>query len=258
MSNTNLIFENPIVNGPGARWGQTCSVELLGLAIYGDLRHGDHLPCIDAGCQSAFRRANDGTSVEVKQTRRWRLLLARLSTCHETGNVRVRQRMALWAARSVEHLSVDPRVKACNEATEQYLAGEIDWETLKEAAYAAADAAAYAAAYAANAAADDAAAAAANAAYYAAARDEAYMDWLDRYLTAWQKVAADEGCLLPEDAEAEYVAFVEALDWTAADAPTRRDLNEDGEAECWLHGVVDCWQAPCASPEQEVSDGRRT
>lgn len=233
MSNTSLIFVNPIVNGSGVGKGQTCSVELLGLAIYGDLRHGDHLPCIDAGCQSAFRRANDGTSVEVKQTRRWRLLLARLSTCHETGNVRVRQRMALWAARSVEHLADDPRVKACNDATEQYLAGEIDWETLKEARAAAAATAAYVAAYAAAAfaaayaaAAAFAATAAFAAAYvafaaaYVADLDEAYMDWLDRYLTAWQKVAADEGCLLPEDAEAEYVAFVEALDWTAAEVST--------------------------------------
>lgn len=24
------------------------------------------------------------------------------------------------------------------------------------------------------------------------------------------------------------------------DAPARRDINENGEAECWLHGVVDC------------------
>lgn len=39
------------------------------------------------------------------------------------------------------------------------------------------------------------------------------IDWLDRYLDAWQKVAADEGCLLPENMEAEYVAFVEQLDF---------------------------------------------
>lgn len=37
------------------------------------------------------------------------------------------------------------------------------------------------------------------------------------------------------------------------DAPARRDINEDGEAECWLHGVEDCWQEPCS--RKEDTDG---
>lgn len=108
------LWTTPIVNGSGASKGQNCSVELLGMAIYGHMNHGYRLPCIDRGAQSAMVSCNDLTSVGVKQSRRWSLLLARLGTCHTTGSDRVSRRMGLCAARSVEHLVSDPRVKACN------------------------------------------------------------------------------------------------------------------------------------------------
>ncbi len=57
----------------------------------------------------------------------------------------------------------------------------------------------------------------ADSAYAAAAVASAAADDLieltDDYLTAWLKVAADEGCLIPDEADAEYLAFLAALDF---------------------------------------------
>ena len=197
--NANLIFDRPIVTGSGAARNENCSVELLGLAIYGDYRHGYQLPCLDEAAQAAVVRVNDLLSDEAKQTRRWRLLVARLGLCHAHGNDRLSLRMALWAARSVEHLADDPRVKACNDTFERWLAGDATDDELA-AAGAAAEAAA--------------GAEAAWAAAWAAGvdRDDALMEWLDAYLTAWHKTACDEGEAIPSEQEDEYVAFVEQLD----------------------------------------------
>ncbi len=57
--NANLIFDRPIVTGSGAARNENCSVELLGLAIYGDYRHGYQLPCLDEAAQAAVVRVND-------------------------------------------------------------------------------------------------------------------------------------------------------------------------------------------------------
>ena len=71
------------------------------------------------------------------------------------GGIVVARRFALACARHVEHLSDNPRAKACNDVTERYLDGKATKEELKaatDAAYAAAYAAATAdAAYAAYA-----------------------------------------------------------------------------------------------------------
>lgn len=273
------LFTARIINGSGADRGQNCSVELLGLVIYGDYRHGDNLPCLDRGAQVATIAVNDRTSSQVKQTRRWRLLLARLGTCHNTGSQRVEQQMALWASRSVKHALTSPRVKAQNDTMERWLAGEATDEevtdviletdreypevevdaAIERAVDAASDVVSFTLAASnaahraegasrASTAAKDAANEAAWDVYTAASdrytaahaaavltahisnaadaavdeyarvatdadRDDVLIDWLDRYLDAWQKVAADEGCLLPENMEAEYVAFVEQLDF---------------------------------------------
>lgn len=157
-ANPSLIFTKPIIAGSGAAKKQNCSVELLGLAIYGNYDHGFRLPCIDAGCQALVVAVQDRLPDAVRNSRRWRLLLARLSLCHNTHNDRVARRMALWSARRAEHLSTYPRVKAEAEA-------------------------------------------------------DARLQFVDDYLTAWQKVAADEGCLIPDETDAEYLAFLDALDF---------------------------------------------
>lgn len=119
---------------------------------------------------------------------------------------RVERRAALWAARSVEHLSDDRRVRACNDVTERWLAGEATDEEVaaaRDAAWAAGAAGAAKAVRAARAAraaargtARDAIWDAAGAATWAAALfDAALLDWLDRYLDAWAKIAADEGLM---------------------------------------------------------------
>ncbi len=240
-----LIFTRPIVKGSGAEKQENCSVELLGLAIYGDYRHGFHLPCIDPGAQAATVAVNDSLSKPTLQTRRWRLLVARLGTCHNTHSARLERRMALWVARSVEHLSDDPRVKACNDTTERWLAGEATDEELAGAAKAAKAAkaagaaeaawaawaaeaawAAWAAAAAEAAGAAEAAEAAGAAGAAGAAYEDALMEWLDSYLTAWAKTAADEGLMVPEDMEDEYVRFVEALDFSVGGDDTRSDDDE--------------------------------
>lgn len=87
---------------------------------------------------------------------------------------RVERLVALWCARSVEHLSDDPRVKACNDTTERWLAGEASDAERAGAAGAAR------AAWAAGA---------------AWALDDALLDWLDRLLEVWNKTAAAEGLL---------------------------------------------------------------
>lgn len=238
-----MIFTAPIVRGSGAAAKQNCSVELLGLAIYGDYRHGFALPCIDGGAQALVVSVQDRLSDESRQSRRWRLLIARLSTCHATGNDRVRQRMALWAARRVEHLSDDARVTACNDTVERWLAGDATdedvaaWATsaswaatwaatwapagpVRAAAGAARAAwAAWAAAAATTAWAEERAAARAAGAAAAAsalAGDGALMELVDDYLSAWHKVAVDEGCLLPDEADEDYQAFLAALDFHEA------------------------------------------
>src|SRR5581483_7741508 len=194
--NANLIFDRPIVTGSGAARNENCSVELLGLAIYGDYRHGYQLPCLDEAAQAAVVRVNDLLSDEAKQTRRWRLLVARLGLCHAHGNDRLSLRMALWAARSVEHLADDPRVKACNDTFERWLAGDATDDELAAAGAAAEAAAGAEAAWSVGGGGEAAAGGGAGGAGAGAAgvdRDDALMEWLDAYLTAWHKTACDEG-----------------------------------------------------------------
>ncbi len=199
MPDPSLIFTAPIIQGSGAARKENCSVELLGLAIYGDYRHGYRLPCIDPGCQALVVAVQDRLPEADRQSRRWRLLIARLATCQNTGSERVARRMALWAARRVEHLNPDPRVKACNDVSERWLAGEASDSELRTAAVAVAAVVVVAAA--------------------AAVEAGARMEFVDDYLTAWSKVAADEGCLIPDEADAEYLAFLAALDFMEGSQP---------------------------------------
>ena len=112
---------------------------------------------------------------------------------------RVERRAALWAARSVEHLTDDPRVRDCNDTLERWLAGEVAEHDLAAAGDHMARLVGYvawAAEYAADAGERCAAAAVAAAraiAYEAVADVDDLIDWLDRYLDAWHKIAADEG-----------------------------------------------------------------
>ena len=64
-------------NITGARDGQ-CSVELLGLQIYGDFRYGYELPCLDQTAQAVVVQGNDAMSEEMRNSRPWRLLVASL------------------------------------------------------------------------------------------------------------------------------------------------------------------------------------
>lgn len=223
MPDPSLIFTRPIDAGPrpvDAETDQNCSVEMLGLAIYGDYRHGWQLPCIDAGCQAAVAGVQDRLDDETRNSRRWRLLVARLATCHSTGNEQLERRMALWAARSVEHLSDDPRVKVCNDVHERWLAGEAtdaelatSWDAARASAMAAEEMGAWTEAVAAMAAEDAARMDNLGAAAAAIVPDEDLADWVDRLLDEWGKVAADEGCMAPEDQDAEYLEFVSKLDF---------------------------------------------
>lgn len=236
-----LIITSPIIQGSGTRDGKNCSVELLGLAIYGNYTFGYSLPCLDRPSQDAVVTINDRLSEETRQSKRWRLLVARLALCHRHSNPRLYQRMALWAARSVEHLADDPRVKACNDTLERWLAGEATDSELHAARLSAIRAldgssppfyapfrAVSSAVHAANCAlgecereVDDQAchtvshaASAIDDAATAGSRDadDAMIEWLDAYLTAWMKTAVDEGEAIPSQADEEYEAFVAQLD----------------------------------------------
>ena len=120
------------------------------------------------------------------------------------GGIVVARRFALACARHVEHLSDNPRAKACNDVTERYLDGKATKEELKAAtdaayaaaydyaaayAYATAAAKAAATAYAAATAAAADAAAATNAAYTAdaaATADAAYAAYAYTAEGEWQ------------------------------------------------------------------------
>ena len=230
-----LIFTQPIVTGSGAARGKNCSVELLGLAIYGDYRHGYRLPCLDRAAQNAVVTVNDRLSEEAKQTRRWRLLVARLALCHAHNNDRLHRRMALWAARSVEHLSDDPRVKVCNDTLERWLAGEATDEELSAAsaaASAAAEEAAWEAAWAAHSA---WAAAAAEAAEAAAA--EAVKAVKAAAAVKAVKAAAEEAVKAVKAAAAVKAVKAVKAAWAAAAA------NTDDEALImdWLDAYLSAW-----------------
>lgn len=193
----NDIITAPLVAGSGVADGNECSVEMLGRIIYGHHDHGYTLPCLDRGAQAATVEAQDKLSDEARNSLRWRMILCRLATCH-TMSERAQHRAALWCARSVEHLSDDPRVKECNDTLERWLAGEAT-DAERAAAAAAVEARAARAA--------------------AGVVDDVLMDWIEEYLEAIAKIAADEGCAIPDEQEQEYVAFVDALNASLSETP---------------------------------------
>ena len=201
-----------------------CDAKAAGLKIT------DCPPCSPATIARVIPLVNDRLTDEGKQRMASRIpLIPSVGADADPAMVeRVERRVALWCARSVEHLSTDPRVKACNDVTERWLAGEASDSELAEAAEAAGAAWAARAAGAAGAAeaaeaagaawaaraawAAEAAGAAwaaraaraaraawaaraARAAEAAWAADDALLDWLDRLLDAWAKIAADEGLM---------------------------------------------------------------
>lgn len=116
------------------------------------------------------------------------------------------RRFSLNCARRVEHLTTDTRVKACNDATEKFFAGEISEDDLISAAHAA-DAAAHAAH--ATYAAAHAAYAASHAAYDArAAAHAAYDTYAARAAAHAARAAAADA---EEKQKADLISLVEAL-----------------------------------------------
>jgi hypothetical protein len=116
-ANASKLFECPIVRGSGADKGENCSVELLGLAIYGNYKHRYTLPCIDNVAQGIVVQLNDALPLEVLQSRRWRLLVARLSQCHKHGNDRAQLRMIAWCLRSLAEAYDDVDSRSLEIAT---------------------------------------------------------------------------------------------------------------------------------------------
>lgn len=163
-------------------------------------------------------RAAQAVNDRLNDVERQRLvaLIPRILRARRTdSDRRVNVRLAVWAARSVLHLTPEQDRPACEravESVEMWLAGEA---TMEEVRAAAADAAyaAYAAGAAARAA--DAAGAAAYAAYAAAgAAADVGADpvgWLDQLLDVWEKAVNEEGEALwvPTEWEDEALAYLD-------------------------------------------------
>jgi hypothetical protein len=180
------ILTAPIIAGSGAKNNQNCSVELLGKVIYGDMRYGYDLPCLDKAMQAAAVAFQDRLSDAARNSRRWRLLLLRLGQCHLVNNDEFQRRFSLMLAMAVEEFSEEG--KALNRQTaEKY---GIDIESLPHLKYSPdpeADA------------------------------DTNCMDFFEAALDAWQKLAVDMGEAIVSEMEDEYAQFVEQLDWFALD-----------------------------------------
>ncbi len=186
-------------------------------------KFSDHPTCVNEVITRAAQRVNDSVSEPDRQ--RLKKLLPRIMRCRRTeDDKRINVRLAIYCAKSVEHLvhgRNKRRAREAIEAAEKWLRGELgEQDVAAAAAYAASDAASAAAAAAAAYAASDAASAAsasASDAASAAAYDYASHDrvlWLADLIDAWEKAAAEEGEALwePKDWEDDLVEFAEALD----------------------------------------------
>ncbi len=196
-------------------------------------KFSDHPTCVNEVITRSAQRVNDSVSEADRQ--RLKKLLPRIMRCRRTGDdKRINVRLAIYCARSVEHLvhgRNKRKAREAIEAAEKWLRGEAteqECSAAAAAAYAADAAASAAAAYAAyaadaaaaaTAAAATAAAADAAAAAYAAAATAAYAShdrvlWLSDLIDAWEKAAVEEGEALwePQDWENDLIAFAEALD----------------------------------------------
>lgn len=228
MANPKLLFTEPIVNGSGRDNNENCSVELLGLAIYGDYRHGFRLPCIEIMAQNALIAINDRTSVAIKRTRRWRLLVARLGLCHDTTNERLRRRMGEWAIQSLKDMSVyldsitsmGMSIRNViefweNETRHEHSSHVIVTNSELITSIIETIATHYSIDLTVAFLGEDGGKE--QIIQDTNAKDEALLSWLDDYLSMWFKVAADEGCMIPEAMENEYKEFVEQLDFAMED-----------------------------------------
>lgn len=195
-----------------------CVMELAAIAT-GNATFSDLPACTDPMVSMAAQRvwdrlmneAGDDQAVGRRLVRRY---LMRIIRCRPLS-VEAQRRVALWCARSVEHLSGDPRVRECNDVTERDAT-----EAELRAAWAARSAissfslrisSSTAAAAAASKAASAAAAAMAEA--EAAARAGDLEGWFDGLLTQWEKEMADtaDGLYVPREWEDAALAFIDSL-----------------------------------------------
>ncbi len=150
-------------------------------------KFSDHPTCVNEVITRSAQRVNDSVSEADRQ--RLKKLLPRIMRCRRTGDdKRINVRLAIYCARSVEHLvhgRNKRKAREAIEAAEKWLRGEA---TEQECA-------------------SDA-----SAAYASATHDRVL--WLSDLIDAWEKAAVEEGEALwePQDWENDLIAFAEALD----------------------------------------------
>ncbi len=178
-------------------------------------KFSDNPTCVNEVITRSARGVNDSVSEPDRQ--RLKKMLPRIMRCRRTADdKRINVRLAIYCAKSVEHLvhGRDKRqAREAIEAAEKWLRGEATGQECRTAAAAAAAYAAYAASAAtAAASAAYAAATASAAAAYAAGHDRVL--WLSDLIDAWEKAAVEEGEALwePQDWEDDLITFAEALD----------------------------------------------